>query len=664
MTTRNIGTLKIDLKADSNTAVSGLRRTERSVKEVGDATKRAGDAASRGRRGFSELFSSIRSAGPGLSNVTGLLAGAGGLTVALGAVGAAAAGALKGFKSFALGLTEAQNDLDSNAAIAHATLGEYRSLEVILGSVGIAGERVRDFLHAINRSVSQGKLGLGEYTRAFEILGVSAEEFGSFGAQERVFALLEAIRELSQEDAAFVVSTVGQRAGREVLALRHAEVDALRQRADSIEALVDSQEKLRLSASNANAEYKLAFGELKSLIEGELIPSSSIMVDLLTSGLEKAYDIVEAWANIGPSRIENTTRLLADYVDQLDRGVHFNREFQRAFHTLADRMQEFQAAGNELTDYQLQILDRANEKFERNVPRIVVESVRKVRRGLAEATQNIEIPVDFELPPTPETQAKLDAEAKKLALQARATLLYELRTDPDRYRMDDGSARRRYEEEQRKADELGLRIVREQQELFRAREDHTRRVNRIENDHLRAIGQWFADSAAATDAARQEQQIAEAALQSGRLAATHLWGSTISTVLNNAVNGTREWGDVMLDILGNILQSALNSPSGFGGLFGGLFGGGRALGGPVTGGTTYLVGERGPELFTPNVSGSIIPNPGGVTVNSTINVGAGVSRVEFESAIDARDANLVDTITRLASTPGTPLSTAVRVASG
>lgn len=34
----------------------------------------------------------------------------------------------------------------------------------------------------------------------------------------------------------------------------------------------------------------------------------------------------------------------------------------------------------------------------------------------------------------------------------------------------------------------------------------------------------------------------------------------------------------------------------------------RADGGPVSGGTPYIVGERGPELFVPNSSGSIIPN--------------------------------------------------------
>ena len=48
----------------------------------------------------------------------------------------------------------------------------------------------------------------------------------------------------------------------------------------------------------------------------------------------------------------------------------------------------------------------------------------------------------------------------------------------------------------------------------------------------------------------------------------------------------------------------------FGGLFKGILGiaGKRAAGGPVTGGQTYLVGEKGPELFTPSTGGGITPN--------------------------------------------------------
>ena len=63
---------------------------------------------------------------------------------------------------------------------------------------------------------------------------------------------------------------------------------------------------------------------------------------------------------------------------------------------------------------------------------------------------------------------------------------------------------------------------------------------------------------------------------------------------------------------------------------------GRAMGGPVSAGSPYVVGEKGPELFVPSSSGSIVPNgamgssggsAGGVTVN--YNIAAGVSRAEL-----------------------------------
>jgi tape measure domain-containing protein len=50
---------------------------------------------------------------------------------------------------------------------------------------------------------------------------------------------------------------------------------------------------------------------------------------------------------------------------------------------------------------------------------------------------------------------------------------------------------------------------------------------------------------------------------------------------------------------------------------------GRALGGPVMGGKGYIVGENGPELFTPNTTGSITRNGdlgGGGPVNVTFNI--------------------------------------------
>lgn len=66
--------------------------------------------------------------------------------------------------------------------------------------------------------------------------------------------------------------------------------------------------------------------------------------------------------------------------------------------------------------------------------------------------------------------------------------------------------------------------------------------------------------------------------------------------------------------------------------------GARANGGPVSGGSTYLVGERGPELFTASRSGTIIPNGdaggaitvnfGGVTISNAADADALVERVK------------------------------------
>jgi len=56
------------------------------------------------------------------------------------------------------------------------------------------------------------------------------------------------------------------------------------------------------------------------------------------------------------------------------------------------------------------------------------------------------------------------------------------------------------------------------------------------------------------------------------------------------------------------LMNPLNLFKGITSAVGGVFGGGKYFGGGVTGGMSYLVGERGPELFTPGSSGQITPN--------------------------------------------------------
>ena len=63
----------------------------------------------------------------------------------------------------------------------------------------------------------------------------------------------------------------------------------------------------------------------------------------------------------------------------------------------------------------------------------------------------------------------------------------------------------------------------------------------------------------------------------------------------------------------------------------------RAMGGQVTSGKAYLVGERGPEIVVPSRNGQVVPNNqmGGsnVTVNQSISFGAGVTRAEIQAML-------------------------------
>ena len=103
----------------------------------------------------------------------------------------------------------------------------------------------------------------------------------------------------------------------------------------------------------------------------------------------------------------------------------------------------------------------------------------------------------------------------------------------------------------------------------------------------------------------------------------------IVDAINGAIEGTKTLGDVARSVFREIQRSLISF--GVNAFLGGLIPGfsGRAEGGPVTKGRGYIVGERGPELFTPGSSGNITPNHqlGGST-NVVVNVDASGSSVE------------------------------------
>lgn len=151
--------------------------------------------------------------------------------------------------------------------------------------------------------------------------------------------------------------------------------------------------------------------------------------------------------------------------------------------------------------------------------------------------------------------------------------------------------------------------------------------------------------AAALEAGRiSEEQYLEATVERLNLTAEKVaevddfarqMGLTFSSAFEDAIVGGKGLSDVLKGLgqdiarivirktltepVGNAISGAIKSSgigSGIGDWFGSLFGGGRASGGGIDASKWYVVGERGPEIFAPGVSGNILPNGGGaLTVN-------------------------------------------------
>jgi tape measure domain-containing protein len=116
--------------------------------------------------------------------------------------------------------------------------------------------------------------------------------------------------------------------------------------------------------------------------------------------------------------------------------------------------------------------------------------------------------------------------------------------------------------------------------------------------------------------------------------AAQIIAKMITMAILNAVLGVLPGaggaGSGTLALSSNPNVGAYMGGGGIEGITMGTFGGFKANGGPVSSGQTYMVGERGPELFVPGRSGTIVANDkmGGGSTNVVVNVDAKGSSVE------------------------------------
>ena len=119
-------------------------------------------------------------------------------------------------------------------------------------------------------------------------------------------------------------------------------------------------------------------------------------------------------------------------------------------------------------------------------------------------------------------------------------------------------------------------------------------------------------------------------------------GTDIKDGIKGLIKGTSTLGDLLNNVADKFLDLALNQA-----LFGDVLGAGGKKGGGILGflgfarggrppvGKPSIVGEKGPELFVPRSSGTIVPNNklgGGGTNNVVVNVDASGSDVQGDDA--------------------------------
>lgn len=205
-----------------------------------------------------------------------------------------------------------------------------------------------------------------------------------------------------------------------------------------------------------------------------------------------------------------------------------------------------------------------------------------------------------------------------------------------------------------------VRILAAERDLF-----IEERINALLRDRVGLISE--ADKAAARGQAEGEFALLDSADREGRM--REEFRASFSDGIKAAIDGdlggffenladrfTSRMLDNLADDLFDLLSQAAKGFSAGGGGGGFLTSiasalsagfGKRALGGPVSAGTPYIVGERRAEVFVPNVSGTIIPSVNAAMAKAQ---GAG-SRgrvVDYRMTINLAGANGDETIRRIA----------------
>lgn len=504
----------------------------------------------------------------------------------------------------------------------------------------------------LNRSIAEAARGTGEAEKAFQAMGISVKDAsGNIRGTEQI--LVDIADKFSQyadgaNKTALATALFGRSGasmitflnnGREGLAAMGRELERLggvvmpdaARRANEFN---DNLERIKVSASAVGLEIGNALLPYLNELANQFLLARKqglSFLDMLSLGLTEPFgNIQETIASID----REYKKLLATG----EQDTLFGKSLARQGAYLKELAQ-------------IQALARANGDMSDQISRRMESEARAANRtGKSDAPALLE---DKKVKPAVNEEVIRLLERQALAVQKLAMSDEELAVAEiflagasvqqleASQRLADALTKQRAEQEDLKSQtEAALDLYREYKTLY---EETASPVQKLADEEARLLALRERLIAAGYEVKAVEEMIAEARMNAydklfpsetaDQLAQlrdiAQQFGSAIGTAFEDAIISGSNLRDVLKSLeqdiirivtrqlvtkplekaITDIINPAVTTPGGnaFSNFLSSIFGA-RAEGGPVLGGGTYLVGEKGPELFVPKSSGTIIPN--------------------------------------------------------
>jgi len=493
------------------------------------------------------------------------------------------------FKGLIDGAVNAASEISNLSTRLGGSVEEWSRLKHAAEQTDVGFQTMAMAAQRMTRRIAEAAKGAGEAVGALDELGLSAARLKDLAPTEQLYVLADALANVEdQSDRVRIAMKLFDSEGVKLLQMLDGGSDTLRRFTDESDRIGRTLSQDQVQAMH---QYEMAMKEMDAAAEAFTNNLASALGPTLAEIAHWMADVLPAAANVAGEALSAVGRTFADRIfawkqsraallaaafrDDEEKLAALNREFEEA--TWKRLNLDMGKAANTVGEFAVKT-GEADLAWQRFTGRTLTTS--QAMKALEEPADDLDRALDM-------VEAQFRALDEEYARQIAG--LQKVRDA-----MSDTAEQARDQWD----DVLDI-YIREEEENQRLWARQQAGLGRVQQQARETGDTW-----------------------------TEL-GGIMSSAFERAILEGDRLGDVLKaleqDLVRVIVRTTITDPfskavSGigksagdwFGKVIGSIFGGGsvpaRATGGPVEAGTAYLVGERGPELFVPGLSGAIVPN--------------------------------------------------------